>query len=277
MSNAQEVLRYRILLCFKNEDEEKTSVTNIARILGEPKYTISRMMTAMEQEGLIDKSDERHPKLTDKGHDTAFKFSDKIELAASHLMYEGLDTAHARQDAFFWAMYNSDETMEIIRRTEEKYRVKFALRDRKEFNGRYLSSKFHDGVYQFPFLIYREKIKNGNNISMANNGFDHPCTFVVKDGVGTIQLRAREIEARSKLTGKMMQGRVEKLQYYMNGEYFSAERVAGVYSFPAEVLRFVNMGNGVEQILHGSVVLKMTSSVGPMQMPESTAVFNILI
>ena len=29
-----------------------------------------------------------------------------------------------------------------------------------------------------------------SNISMANEGFDHPCELVVRDGVGIVHLRA---------------------------------------------------------------------------------------
>ena len=38
-----------------------------------------------------------------------------------------------------------------------------------------------------------------------------------------------------------------------------------------------NRGSGVDQILHGSVCLKMKYSVGLMHIPESTAIFTVLI
>ena len=38
-----------------------------------------------------------------------------------------------------------------------------------------------------------------------------------------------------------------------------------------------NRGSGTDQILHGSVCLKMKCSVGFMHMPESTAIFTVLI
>ena len=39
----------------------------------------------------------------------------------------------------------------------------------------------------------------------------------------------------------------------------------------------LNIGSGVGQILHGSVCLRMQCSVGTKHMPESTAIFTILI
>ena len=45
----------------------------------------------------------------------------------------------------------------------------------------------------------------------------------------------------------------------------------------AEALQFINMGEGPAQILHGSVSLKMQSTCGEDHMPESSAVFTLLI
>ncbi|MFQ7758321.1 MAG: hypothetical protein ACLUIX_10170 [Oscillospiraceae bacterium] len=41
----------------------------------------------------------------------------------------------AQRDSFYWALYCSDSTMEAVRATEERYRVKYELRDQKQFRG----------------------------------------------------------------------------------------------------------------------------------------------
>lgn len=45
----------------------------------------------------------------------------------------------AQRDSFYWAFYCSDSTMdstmEAVRATEERYRVKYELRDQKQFCG----------------------------------------------------------------------------------------------------------------------------------------------
>lgn len=48
-------------------------------------------------------------------------------------------------------------------------------------------------------------------------------------------------------------------------------------AFSADVLHFLNIGEGMGQILHGSVCMRMQCSVGTMHMPESTAIFTIMI
>ena len=53
------VLQLRVLLSFLKEDHETCTVTGISKTLGEEKYTVSRVVAALEKEGLIDRSDSR--------------------------------------------------------------------------------------------------------------------------------------------------------------------------------------------------------------------------
>lgn len=167
--------------------------------------------------------------------------------------------------------------MEVIRSAEEKYRVKYELRELRQFGGATLCNKLKDGEYRFPFIIYRESSKNGNNISMANEGFEHPCILSVRDGVGTLQLKAVETTAKSAATGKAMHGFIKNMKYFDNGSFINADQNGRVLSFPASALSFKNIGEGMGQILHGLVCLRMQCTVGMIHMPESTAIFTILI
>ena len=112
---------------------------------------------------------------------------------------------------------------------------------------------------------------------MANSGFEHPCELVVRDGVGMIHMRARTMSANSRKSGMLMQGKVQTVKYNYNNSFIDAEKNGDAICFPAECLNFLNIGSGVDQILHGSVCLKMKCSVGIIHMPESVAIFTILI
>lgn len=186
---------------------------------------------------------------------------------------------NARNDAYHWALNNTDETMAVIANAEEKYRVKYELRDKKNFSGKELCKKMNDGTYRFPFIIYKEQIDkyHNNNISMANSGFEHPCELVVRDGVGMIHIRALTMSANSRKSGMLMQGKVQTVKYNYNNAFIDAEKNGDAICFPAECLNFLNIGSGVDQILHGSVCLKMKCSAGVIHMPESVAIFTILI
>ena len=60
------------------------------------------------------------------------------------------------------------------------------------FTGSTLCKMLGNGIYRFPFPVYRETAKYGSNISMANNGFEHPCVLSVRNGVGMLQLKAAD-------------------------------------------------------------------------------------
>lgn len=167
--------------------------------------------------------------------------------------------------------------MDVIRESEERYRVKYTMRDQKKFSGAELCHKLKNGRYSFPFLIYREQMKDGRLLSMANEGFEHPCVLNVEDGVGELQLHAIPMGAKSRMTGDFMKGKVTNLQYFESGRFVSVESNGHVYSILAAALSFVNIGKGIGQVLHGTVGLQMDCSVGIIHMPTSKAMFTILI
>lgn len=277
MPDSLEILKLRVLLCFLHEDERDHTVMEIARTLRAEHYSVSRVIASLAKDGLVAKTHPRKPCLTEKGRLLAQRYAERIDITTSHLLYEGVSAESAAQDAYYWALYNTDDTMEVIRSAEEKYRVKYELRDKKQFDGGTLCKKLKDGEYLFPFIIYRESAKSGGNISMANDGFEHPCTLSVRKGIGTLSVRAVDITANSAATGKNMRGHVDGLKYFDSGNYINADRSGYVHSIPASVLKFKNIGMGIGQILHGQVCIRMRCSVGVMHMPESTAIFTILI
>lgn len=279
MADTTNVVRLRVLLCFLKLDAEDCTVTGIAKILNVEKYVVSRALALLEKEGCINRENVRNPILTEKGHRIATYYAERLEITLNHLLYEGVDIENAKKDAFNWALSCSDKTMEVIRATEERYRVKYELREQKQFSGATLCKKLKDGCYQFPFLICREQVKNGSNLSMANEGFVHPCDLCVENGVGMIRLRAKPILAKSPVTGKSMRTQAVKVKYFDMDRYISAESNGQIFSFPAEALHFVNVGAGFStgQVLYGSVLIQIECSCDEMEMPTSAAIFTILI
>ena len=67
----------------------------------------------------------RQPVLTEKGIEEAKRYQKRMELTLNHLLYEGVSMESARNDAYRWALSNTDETMAVIANAEEKYRVKY--------------------------------------------------------------------------------------------------------------------------------------------------------
>lgn len=265
-----DILKLRILLCFLQAGDDGCTVTALSKTLGEEKYTVSRMISALDREGLVDKSNIRHPLLTQKGRKEAQRYSERISTTISHLMYEGVDMENAKKDAFYWALYCSEQTMTAIRYTEERYRVKRELCESKCFGGTLLAKILSDGEYKFPFIIYRDNFKNGNNISSANNCFNHPCVLNIKNRTGNIQLC---FIRNSGSTYK----RIKNIKYYYDDLYYNAEMYGDILQIPIEALKFENLGSGIGQVLHGSVCIKMQYYGKYENQHEITAMFTILI
>ena len=277
MPESLEILKMRVLICFLNENARICTVTGLATMFGEGKQKMHRIFATMEKEGLLNRSNPRSPVLTELGREKAHYYENRINIVLNHLLYEGLDMDNAEHDAYAWALFSSDKGMEIIKSSEQRYRAKYELRKREQFDGTELCKHLHDGEYRLPFLIYKEHMTDGNNLSMSNGGFEHPCILTVTNGEGTIQLRPKEIWARSQMTGQEMIGRVRMLMYWDGMTFKNAETVNGMLTFPASTLSFLNIGSGMEQILHGSVCLKMQCSVGTNHMPEATAIFAAML
>lgn len=271
------LLQLRILMCFYNAGSEGCSNSSLNKTLGVEKYILSRAVIDMERMGLVDRSNIRRPILTEKGQREAKYYAERMNITISHLRYEGVDTAAAKQDAYYWALYNSEETMKVIRATEKMYRIKYEMRDKKIFGGNEFCKLMSDGTYHFPLLIYREHAKGNDILSMGNNGFESSCTMTVKNGVGTLQLQVVKASIISPRDGTRMEGKVKTLKYMQYGDYNTAELVGDVVTIPAAALEFVNVGAGVSQILHGSVAIKISASVGSMYMPESAAFLTLFI
>lgn len=277
MPESLEILKMRVLICFLNENARICTVTGLATMFGEGKQKMHRIFATLEKEGLLNRSNPRSPVLTELGREKAHYYENRINIVLNHLLYEGLDMDNAEHDAYAWALFSSDKGMEIIKSSKQRYRAKYELRKREQFDGTELCKHLHDGEYRLPFLIYKEHMTDGNNLSMSNSGFEHPCILTVTNGEGTIQLRPKEILARSQMTGQEMIGRVRMLMYWDGMTFKNAETVNGMLTFPASTLSFLNIGSGMEQILHGSVCLKMQCSVGTNHMPEATAIFAAML
>lgn len=276
MIKSLDILKLRVLLCFLNEDEKTCTVTGLSALLGEGKQKMHRLLAALEREGLLDRSNARRPCLTEEGRQRAAFYEDRVGVVVNHLLYEGLDLDEAEQNAYVWALFSTDKAMEIFRSSEQRYRAKYELRRQQKFDGAELCRRLPDGEYRLPFLFYKEHISAGSNLSMANKGFEHPCVLKVENGCGMVHLKPVSVSARSPLTGREMNGRVRNLTVQDGGEFRPAQDCGGTLAFPARVLSFLNLGYGMEQILHGSVCLRMQASVGTNHMPESTVLFTIL-
>lgn len=277
MTDESLVLKLQVLMALHSPEEKERTVSYIAKSLALKPYQVSRIMTALESEGLADKSVDRHPQLTRMGEMKAEEYEEKISICITHLLYEGVEEEYARQDAIYWAMNTSEQTMKVLKDANERYRIKRGLRGENNFSGNILCKIMREGDYDCTFVFYRLDPEGGNILSMANQGFENPCKLIVRQGEGTIQLKAVPMVANSGMDGHSMTGEVSLFQYFDGQGFKQANRKGDYISFPANALEFVNCGTGVGQFMTGTAKIKMQCSVGKMHMPESIALFSITI
>lgn len=276
MVEESKILRLRVLLMFLQADTSCT-VTGISRTLDVSKQTISRIIMELEQEGFIDRSNVRKPKLTSLGFQVANMYAEKIRISMNHLMYEGVSIDHAKHDAYFWALFNSENTMDVIRSSEKRFRVKYELRDQRKFSGLFLSKMLEDGKYTLPFIMYRENIKDGSIISVVDDLFEHPCLLTIKNKKGFIQLRMSCLMRQLENNNELLRCNINNLQYFDNGIFVNAEKSGDTFTIPLDVLHFINMGKGMSQVFHGTVCCKINYDLGENQGVKVTSFLTILI
>lgn len=277
MNKDLETLKLRVLLCYLNSDDSECTVTGIARILNEEKYKISRTMAMLEKDGYMNRENKRHPFLTEKGYRQAEKYKERMETAQKHLLSEGIDMESARYDAYCWALYCSEKTMDIIRDMNEKNRIKQDMAGKKSFYGNVLCKKLKDGNYTFPFTLHKEEPHEERYFKVLSEGFEQPCVLNVKNGIGLLQLKTSNIIVESQHVHQILRGKIVKLQYYSMGTYIGAEILGDIICIPAEHIQFYAVGTGSNMILQGSICLKMQCACECTYMPEVNAHLTIII
>lgn len=277
MSELSKILKLRVLMCFTGEDKKNCTVTGIAKILGEEKYTISRIFTALEKEELLDKTDARNPHLTAKGLKLAKYYDKRVNCITDCLLQKGVDVINARQDALYAALYCSDASMKLLENLQERMRLKQHIKNQKQMNGATLCKKMSDGSYTFNFMIYKESLENGNMLSVIQRRFENPCTVSVEKGVATLHLRVQDASFYFLSDGTQIFNRIICLMYYACGEYFAAEKRGNVFSIPMSAFTFTGFTSSKENFLHGSVQIKVAYSVGMRERSESVGLFTVII
>ena len=268
----------QLLLYYLEAEPKKRTVTDSARILGTTKWAVTRALDALEKQDVVERQEKRKTVLTASGKKLAEKCRGQMKILEQYMQYQDIPPAQIKENALRALSAGfSDEFMDRLAEQEGRMRLKEIFAGRRDFHGGDICNYLKDGSYYFPFIIYREQIKNHNNLSMANKGFENPCELIVKDHEGLVYLAVKTVSAESMSSGKKMEGRVNKMQYLYDGEFRDGGIDGRYVYFPVTALNFIAMGKGRDTLLHGSVCLKMQCSVGDMHMPESTAIFTMFI
>ena len=273
-----DLLKMKILMYFLQNDNSLCTVGKIADRLGSFKQKVSKMLIQMEQDGLVNRSDNRHPRLTTIGTSIAEGYTEKVKMTLEYLIEEGVSLETAEKDALNIVLLSSPSTIDMIKRHYVKNKIKKNFLANEKFTGDNICKLLNDGMYPLDFVIYRQHAEYNKNLSMANNGFEHPAYLHVENGIGTIKLKIKDLKAKAPFReGGMVKGQAAELNYFCDNKYVRASLLGRFISFPMEAMQFVTIGEGDGTKLHGSLFIKIKSTINTTYMPESEAVFTILI
>lgn len=253
--------------------KESCTCTSLSKTLGTPKYAISRVISALEADGYLIKNSVRTYILTEQGKKKAEYYSERLDIAVNHLIYEGVPEAQAKLDAFYITKYCSEEMFYALRQLDQKNKLKLIFKNRFSFTGDTLCKHLSDGLYKFSFIVYRDNFKNGEIISIANSGLEHPCNLIVNNGIGSVNLKAVSIIRNSETSGLNFTDKIIGLKYFCDNKYIDAEIIGDSISFPADALNFLSVNSGNGCMLYGSISFKIAYSVEA----EKTVIFSTVI
>lgn len=143
-------MKLRILIFFFKAGKSEVTVTGLAKTYGIGKYTVSRIISSLEADGLIDKTNPRSPALTEEGRAVAKHYSHRIDTVMRGLRLKGVALEQAQNDAFYMAMYLSDETYKAVRKMERLRRMKHGLEAMRQFSGDLLQKNSATAFTAFP-------------------------------------------------------------------------------------------------------------------------------
>ena len=169
----------QLLLYYLTAEPSKRTVTDSARSLNVSKWVVTRTLDTLEKLNIVERLENRKTVLTVPGVKLAEKYQKQRKVLEKYMQYQDIPPAQIKDNALrALAAGFSDEFMDRLAEQESRMHIKEIFAGRRDFHGGDICNYLRDGSYYFPFIIYREQIKNHNNLSMANRGFENPCEVI---------------------------------------------------------------------------------------------------
>mgnify|MGYP002623652511 FL=1 len=219
------MLYYRTLLCFA-QGEGTATVTGISKQLNAEKYQISRVVSSLEEEGIVEKDSKGVPSLTKYGDEYIQKYQNRVDTLLSFFRMAKLDPAYARDLALHISANANDEIMRVIEIQVNRYKSKAKLADKQRFSGNHFVQKIEIGSYSLPCTV----------LCRLDNGL---MTYISQD-------KPQRIKINVDNRGGTLQffpenNRVKGIKFFNNGEYIQAEKLTDMYFIPIESMGFSQM------------------------------------
>lgn len=269
----------KYLLALLHQPGKRQNQSNVARIFGVNKSTVSRALVEAVNQGILTEGENGY-ELTGYGRDYVQTYERCLDSISDWLVSQGADPEDARNDSYALLESCSERTLEILQnrgKIAKIYQGMQHFENSTSFSGVQIAGFIEPGEYRVPFVFYRidKEEMLAPKASMANEAFYHPATLAISHTGSYICLRMKNIIQRSRVNGEELEGKLKTMKY-MSGEREKTVMLNDekVY-IPIEVMQFYYIRQ--DNLLRGYMEFKMSCTVGNTHMPESTAVLMVYV
>lgn len=269
----------KYLLALIHQPGKKRNQSDVARIFGVNKSTVSRALVEAVKQGILSDGENGY-ELTGYGKDYVRDYEDCLNSISTWLLSMGADPEDVRNDSYAFMESCSERTLRILQNRgniSKIYQGMRPLENGAAFSGAEITAFIEPGEYHVPFVFYRSGKEEAliPRASMANEAFYHPATLVISRTGSYICLRIRNVVQRSKVNGEELDGKLKTMKYGSGEKEKTVMLNDEKVYIPIEVMQFYYIKQ--DNILRGYMEFKMSCTVGDIHMPESAAVLMVYL
>ena len=262
--NRPTILQLNYLQELSRTEKKRGAQGSIAEHCGVYRSTVSRYFKNCIERGILTESLE----FTEEGKEWLERYENLYENLRSYLeeiggrpeeIEETADVMVENIDIHMLELMLSayTEKKSIYKRSENKLD--------QEMQENLLKCERHPVV----FRLYRMNRKPGQSRdSMAMRGFEELAEIVQDQDGSYLELKLKDVTARSRVNGATMVGKLKTIKYEHNENLETVKIEGNVVRIPLEACR-IHKWTGTGTM--GFVPITVTCSVGAVHMPESTA------
>lgn len=241
-------------------------IAEIAKRCGVNNAPVSRFLKACSENGLLHED----YSFTVAGKTWLTQYQNLIHRLSLYFEEDGMPEENVEEAIREMIEHVDADIISGMLRNMEEARKPRSLRERdRKLSGEYLKGILPPKVNtEISFMVYRLDSKEFRP-SMADRGFEKPARLKHNSRGSFLILKVCDMTASSRITGKLMKGRLETLKYEENGELIQAQIRDDTLRIPLSACRIYKKPGGE---IRGTVAITMTCNVGRLHMPESAAI-----
>lgn len=267
-------IRLEILLCISDRlrANKKVSVTLIARAIQHSKSTVSRTIDSLMKDHIL----EEGLVFTPQGLMLSELYVQGRSFIADWLQANSfMDREEAKSQALIWMSSITQTHLSQLVQSVHLQTQKLLIQEMDSFQEMDIKGLLEEGNYPVGFNIYNHKEVAKGKLSMANNGFHHPATLVIRKEGSYLLLKSKLLMHKLPKNLGVMQGMVSKVEYYEQKKIVPAIKDGFFWQIPLEAIRFsFNKG---ENMFAGTLEVVFTCRSGLAFMPASRAILVLTL